>query len=91
MPHFCLELTVPDDISEDRAKSTFYWSSDNPHSFESTFGPGLGGLGPVSVLNIDFVRLAVAAYTADRTTPRQRGGLQLELPRHRPDCTSAYA
>lgn len=92
MPHFSLELTVPADIPEACAKSTFYWSSDNSHSFESTYGPGLGGLGPVSVSNIDFVRLAVAAYTADRTTPRKRGGsnwnrrdIGLTVPVHTPD------
>ena len=74
MPDFRLELTVPDPIPEGRATYTFYWSSNAQDSFESTYGPHLGRLGPVASPNIDFVRIAVAAFTADRSTPRGGGG-----------------
>ena len=61
MPDFRLQLTVPSPIPESSAKSTFYWSSDAPSSFDATYrlwsnglrpqfgglGPQLGGLGPV--------------------------------------------
>ena len=92
MPNFRLELMVPDHIPEDRARSTFYWSSDTRNSFESTYGPHLGKLGPVASPNIDFVRVAVAAFTADRSTPREGGGsnwnsrdIGLTVPVNEPD------
>ena len=74
MPEFRLELMVPDPIPAGRANSTFYWSSNARGSFESTYGPDLGRLGPVAYPNIDFVRIAAAAFTADRSTPRKGGG-----------------
>ncbi len=88
MPDFRLQLTVPSPIPESSAKSTFYWSSGAPSSFDSTYrlwssglrpqfgglGPQLAGLGPVAAPNIDFVRIAAAVFTADRSTPRKRGG-----------------
>ena len=88
MPDFRLRLTVPNPIPESSAKSTFYWSSGAPGSFDSTYrlwsnglrpqfgglGPQLGGLGPVTEPNIDFVRIAAAVFTADRSTPRKLGG-----------------
>ena len=88
MPDFRLQLTVPSPVPESSAKSTFYWASGAPGSFDSTYrlwssglrpqfgglGPQLGGLGPVAEPNIDFVRVAAAVFTADRSTPRKRGG-----------------
>ena len=92
MPDFRLELMVPDPIPAGRAKSTFYWSSNARGSFESTYGPDLGGLGPVASPNIDFVRIAAAAFTADRSTPRGGGGsnwnsrdIGLTVPVNSPD------
>ena len=88
MPDFRLQLTVPRPIPESSAKSTFYWSTGTLGSFDSTYrlwssglrpqfgdlGPQLGGLGPVAEPNIDFVRIAAAVFTADRSTPRKQGG-----------------
>ena len=92
MPDFRLELMVPDPIPEGRATSTFYWSSNARDSFESTYGPHLGRLGPVASPNIDFVRIAAAAFTADRSTPRGGGGsnwnsrdIGLAVPVNSPD------
>ena len=92
MPDFRLELMVPDPIPAGRAKSTFYWSSNARDSFESTYGPDLGRLGPVASPNIDFVRIAAAAFTADRSIPRWGGGsnwnsrdIGLTVPVNSPD------
>ncbi len=92
MPDYSLKLVVPNLIPEDRATSTFYWSSNAAGSFESTYGPYLGGLGPVAPPNIDFVRVAAAAFAADRSTPRQGEGsnwnsrnLGLTVPVHSTD------
>ena len=92
MPAFSLELMVPDPIPEGRATSTFYWSSNARGSFESTYGPDLGRLGPATYPSIDFVRIAAAAFTADRSTSREGGGsnwnsrdIGLTVPVHSPD------
>ena len=92
MPEFRLELMVPRTIPSGRSASTFYWSSNASGSFESTYGPDLGGLGPVKSANIDFVRIAATAFTADRSTPRAGGGsnwnsrdIGLSVPVHSPD------
>lgn len=92
MPEFRLELTVPHVVPEDRATTTFYWSSNARNSFESTFGPDLGKLGPVARPNVDFVRIAAAAFTADRSTPRKDRNsnwnsrdIGLTVPVHSPD------
>ena len=74
MPDFRLELTVPKIIPESRAATTFYWTPNTPDSFSSTYSPNLGTLGPVARPNIDFVRIAAAAFTADRSAPRKGGG-----------------
>ena len=92
MPNFRLELTVPDPVPQDQATSTFYWSSNTAGSFVSTYGPNLGRLGPVASPNIDLVRIAAAAFTADRSAPREYGGsnwnardIGLTVPVHSPD------
>ena len=74
MPSFSLELMVPDPVPDARAASTFYWSSSSSDSFESTYGPHLGRLGPVLSPNIEFVRIAAAVFAADRSTPREGRG-----------------
>ncbi len=74
MPDYRLELSIPDPIPEGRATSIFYWSASARDSFESTYGPYLGRLGPVTSPNIDFVRIAAAAFAADRSSPRKGGG-----------------
>ena len=92
MPDFSLELTVPSPVLEERATSSFYWSSNSLDSFVSSCGPDLGRLGPVALPNVDFVRIAAAAFTADRSTPRRWGGsnwnsrdIGLTVPVHSPD------
>ena len=92
MPDFRLELMVPDPIPEGLDSSTFYWSSNARGSYESTYGPHLGRLGPVASANIDFVRIAASAFTADRSTPRGGGGsnwnsreIGLAVPVNSPD------
>ena len=92
MPGFRLELVIPNPIPEDRSTSTFYWSSNTRHSFESTYGPHLERLGPVASPNIDFVRIAVAVFAADRSTLRRGDGsnwnsrdISLIVPVHSPD------
>ena len=92
MPDFRLELVVPDPIPSGLAASTFYWSSNARGSFESTYGPHLGRLGPVASQNIDFVRIAATVFTADRSTPRRGGGsnwnsrdIGLAVPVNSPD------
>ena len=92
MPDFRLELTVPQAVPEDRSTTTFYWSSNARDSFESTYGPNLEKLGPVAHPNVDFVRIAAAAFTADRSTPRKSRDsnwdsrdIGLTVPVHLPD------
>jgi 7-cyano-7-deazaguanine synthase in queuosine biosynthesis len=72
---------VPANLSAEEAHRTFYWTRTGPSSFESTYeppfgslSPSLGRMGPVKSANADFVRLAVAVFAADRTTPREAGG-----------------
>lgn len=56
----------------EQAKNTFFWGKKG--SFDSTFGPELGGLGSVLEPNIEFVRIAAAVYLADRSTLRSGSG-----------------
>jgi|SRR5579859_3984269 len=67
-------LTLPAHIPASRAKTTFYWTAQGRSSIEATYGPRLGGLGPVLQPNVEFVRVAGAIFAADRSTPRQGGG-----------------
>lgn len=81
MPDFQLRLTAPGTASDDEAASSFYWTSDPRATIIATLapksrhlGPNLGALGDVVDRNIDLVRIAVAVYCADRSTPRSGGG-----------------
>lgn len=74
MTAYRLRLTMPVQIPSAAARTTFYWTAHGPSSFTSTYGPRLGGLGPVPTPNVDFVRIAAAVYAADRTEPRAFGG-----------------
>lgn len=71
MRHFELRL---DATLADDGKEAFYWTDDGNSSFLGSLGPSLGRLGAVPALNIDLVRVAVAVYAADRSTPRKFGG-----------------
>ncbi len=74
MPSYTLRMTIPATIPKSRARTTFYWTPQRQGSFLTTFGPALGGLGPVTVPNIEFVRIAATAYAADRSTLRRADG-----------------
>jgi len=74
MADFTLRLSVPQAPRPSDLRSSFYWTSEGPTSFEGPFGPRLGALGAVQPENIDFVRLALLVFAADRTLPRSGGG-----------------
>ncbi len=87
MPAFTLRLNAPTTISPDEAETSFYWLTTGSSSFTTKLDPNLSSLGPVPALSIDFVRLAVAVYAADRSTVRSGGGsnwnqrqFQLRIP-----------
>jgi len=81
MPDFRLRLAAPTTATADDAASSFYWTPDARANVIATLaprsrhlGPNLGALGDVADRNIDLVRIAVAVYCADRSTPRSGGG-----------------
>jgi hypothetical protein len=87
MPRFMLRLAASDEVSAEEAASSFYWLTDQRSSFTLGMGPSLGLLGAIPALNIDVVRIALAAFAADRSVPREGGGsnwnqrpLELEIP-----------
>lgn len=87
MPHFTLRLAAPDVVSAQEAASSFYWLTDQRSSFTPGIGPSLGVLGDVPSLNVDFARVALTVFAADRSVGRERGGsnwnqreLELEIP-----------
>lgn len=78
-------------MAPDEAASSFYWLTDEKSTFTGGLGPGAAALGSVRSLNVDFVRLAVAAFAADRSVPRVGGGsnwnqrtLEIEVPVSKP-------
>lgn len=98
MARFALRLTAPQEVSTADAKASFYWTTSGYSSFTPGLGPSLGRFGNVPALNIDLVRLAVAAYAADRTVPRASGDadwgqrvLELDVPVSDPARWSAVA
>lgn len=79
MASYKLSLSLPKNISERQAKTNFFWTPLVADSFVSKvgnflLGPSLGALGSVPEPNVEFMRLAVAVYAADRTVPRQING-----------------
>jgi len=74
MVGYAMRLSLPQHIPLNHAKTTFYWTAQGRSSIESSYGPRLGGLGPVPQPNIEFVRIAGTIFAADRSTPRQGGG-----------------
>jgi len=74
MVEFTLRLSVPASPAQASLRSSFYWTAQGPSSFEGPFGPRLGRLGPVRAQNVDFARLALTVFAADRTTPRKGSG-----------------
>lgn len=74
MPHFTLRMSAADVVPTSEAVSSFYWLNDHRSTFTTGVGPSLGALGPVPALNIDVVRIAVAAFAADRSVLREGQG-----------------
>lgn len=74
MADFTLRLSAPKDPKPAELQENFYWTAEGRSSFEGPYGPRLGKLGPVRHENVDFVRLALLVFAADRTTPRSGGG-----------------
>ncbi|WP_411098856.1 hypothetical protein [Streptomyces sp. x-45] len=87
MPRFALRLAAAGDVSPEEAASSFYWLADQRSSFTPGTGPSLGVLGDVPPLNVDFARIALTVFAADRSVTRERGGsnwnqreFELEIP-----------
>ena len=74
MVDFTLRLSAPQAPRPSDLRTSFYWTAKGPTSFEGPYGPRLGALGPVRPENIDFVRLALLVFAADRTTQRSGSG-----------------
>jgi hypothetical protein len=98
MPRFTLRLAASDEVPTEEAASSFYWLTDQRSSFTPGMGPSLGLLGAVPALNVDVVRIALAAFAADRSVPREGGGsnwnqrpLELEIPVSDPSAWSGVA
>lgn len=98
MPRFTLRLNAGTDIPATEAASSFYWLTDQRSSFTPGIGPSLGKFGPVPDLNIDVVRIALAAFAADRSVPREGQGsnwnqrqLELAIPVSDPAAWTAVA
>lgn len=98
MPRFTLRLAASDEVSAEEAASSFYWLTDQRSSFTPGMGRSLGLLGAVPALNIDVVRIALAAFAADRSVPREGGGsnwnqrpLELEIPVSDPSAWGGVA
>jgi 7-cyano-7-deazaguanine synthase in queuosine biosynthesis len=83
MAEYSMRFQIPESISSAVAKYRFFWVRDSTRdSYVATLlprrealGPRLGALGPVTVANVDLVRIAVMVYTADRSTLRRVGAV----------------
>lgn len=79
--------------------TTFLWRRPPAQSsFVTDLGPWAEGLGRLPHQYIDFLRIAVAIYVMDRTTPRSRGRgnrwqrrLEVSVPLLQPDLWSAQS
>jgi hypothetical protein len=72
MTHLALAVErqhIPEGMDE-----VFLWDGSATDSFKTALGPTLDSLGPVSPMNADFVRIALAAYSADHTVLRESRG-----------------
>jgi 7-cyano-7-deazaguanine synthase in queuosine biosynthesis len=84
---------------EKLSASDFVWRPRGEESsIETSLSPRLEELGDVPALHVDFVRLAVLVFLADRSSPREQGtgvrwdrDLELTLPVSAPDLWSETA
>lgn len=97
MAEFTLRL-IADDFDQHDPAATFYWTTDQHSSFTTALDPWLRSLGVVPALNIDFARIAVTAFAADRSVLREHGGanwnqrrLSLTVPVSDPDAWAGAA
>lgn len=67
----CLTL---DQVDQSDADEVLLWDGTANDSFKTGLRPNLEQLGSVPTENADFVRLALAVYTADHTVRREWGG-----------------
>jgi hypothetical protein len=95
MPDYFLRLSVPECEAAELSCDNFLWSKDSRGSFSTTAGPRLVELGPVPQPNIEFVRVAVGVYAADRTAPRgstwSQRQIGLRIPVWDPDRWTAVS
>lgn len=98
MATFAMRLTAGDDVTEEQAATSFFWLDDPRSTFTRAVKPWLGHLGPIAALNVDFVRIALAAFAADRSLLRQQQGcnwnqrvIDLQIPVSDPAVWSAAA
>lgn len=67
-------------LSRDEAETlsgfdeVFLWDGSATDSFKSQLRPSLASIGPVSSVNADFVRIALAIFATDHSVPRKSGG-----------------
>jgi 7-cyano-7-deazaguanine synthase in queuosine biosynthesis len=92
MNAFTMRFALPEQLTPDISRSTFYWTPNSTGSFTSPTGPALGRFGPVRPANADLVRLAALVYAADRSVTRRSNGaswssrdFRLDVPVTDPD------
>ncbi len=84
MREFQLQFAEPSTVNEQTAKGGLCWLADKDSTIKASLanlghlGPSLGRVGEVADPNVDFVRIAVAVYAADRSVPRQEWRIELE-------------
>ena len=80
MPRFRLRLSEPPTVTASNCDGVFHWLPDRNSTIYGALhngphlGPNLGALGAALGPNIDFARIAVAVYAADRSAARAGGG-----------------
>jgi hypothetical protein len=80
MHEFKLQFGEPSSPDEQTARGALCWLTDKDSTIRASLaslghlGPSLGRVGDVADPNVDFVRIAVAVYAADRSVPRDGGG-----------------
>lgn len=69
-------LTIDEQTASSAAAfdEVFLWTRFTKSTYTGTLDPHLGDLGPVRQENIDFVRIALAVFSADRSVLRQARG-----------------
>lgn len=65
--------------TSDAYDEVFLWTRSGKSTFTGTLGPHLSSFGAVRTENVDFVRIALAVFAADRSVTRHA-----RRPPHRP-------